>query len=290
MPEQRNSSGGDMGKVAVVTGGASGIGRALAAALVARGDTVVLADVDEAADAVARDLSHDGPGTAVAMRLDVRDADAVRSVLTATHGEHGRLDLLFNNAGVGIGGEFDDLTLEHWNRAIDVNVRGVVHGIHAAVPLMLAQGYGHIVNTASIAGLLPSPFLAPYSMSKHAVVGLTLSLRAELGERGVRLSALCPGVIETPILDKGNPGDLPPLSRELPVRDYLQRFNKPYPAAALAAATLRGVDRNRALIIAPRSAYVQWVVQRISPKLIARVEHRHVTWARTTMAAGAPTP
>ena len=86
---------------------------------------------------------------------------------------------MFNNAGVGVAGEVDELSLEHWNRALDVNVRGVIHGVHAAYPLMLAQGFGHIVNTASPAGLMPSPLIAPYGMSKHAVVGLSLSLRIE---------------------------------------------------------------------------------------------------------------
>lgn len=144
--------------------------------------------------------------------VDVRDAPAVRAMVEDAHREHGRLDLMFNNAGAGIGGQVDGLSLEHWNRALDVNVRGVIHGVHAAYPLMLAQGFGHIVNTALATGLLPVPLLAPYSMSKHAVVGLSPSLRAEAADRGVKVSVVCPGVIETPILDKGNPHDLPPCS------------------------------------------------------------------------------
>lgn len=277
-----------MGAVAVVTGGASGIGRALGEALVGRGDTVVLADVDETLDRVAKEVSHRGPGTAVPIVVDVRDAAAVRTMVELTQRDHGRVDLMFNNAGVGVAGEVDELSLEHWNRALDVNVRGVIHGVHVVYPLMLAQGFGHIVNTASMAGLLPSPFITPYGMSKHAVVGLSLGLRLEAADRGVKVSVVCPGVIETPILEKGNPPDLPSLPHMLSPgksRDYLKRFNKPYPASALAADVLRGVERNRAVIVAPRKAYVQWLIQRAAPQLISRAGRKSLAWARQNMEA-----
>ena len=124
-----------MSRVAIVTGGASGIGRALGAALARRGDRVVLADVDgEAAAAVAEQLTAAGPGVPTAAAVDVREADAVASLVSGTAERHGRLDLLFNNAGLGIGGAAEELDLAHWDRAIDVNLRGVVHGVHAAYP------------------------------------------------------------------------------------------------------------------------------------------------------------
>src|SRR6266851_10472536 len=197
-------------RVSIVTGGASGIGRALSAALVERGGCVVIADLDEtgAAQAV-EELSVAGPGTLVAASLDVREAHAVAELVQRTHREQGRLDMLFNNAGIGVGGYAQELGLEHWERAIDVNLRGVVHGVHAAYPLMIEQGQGHIINTASMAGLVPSPGLTPYAMTKHAVVGLSLSLRVEAAAYGVRVTAVCPGVVETPILDQGGPDDLP---------------------------------------------------------------------------------
>jgi NAD(P)-dependent dehydrogenase (short-subunit alcohol dehydrogenase family) len=265
-----------MSRVAIVTGGASGIGRALGAALVARGDRVVLADVDgAAAEEAAERLRAGGPGTATAAAVDVRDADAVASLVTGTAARLGRLDLLFNNAGIGIGGPAEELSPAHWDRTVDVNLRGVLHGVQAAYPLMLRQGYGHIVNTASLAGLLPMPGSAPYATTKWAVVGLSLSLRAEGAARGVRVSVVCPGGIDTPILDKGMPADLPrvPAAEAVDARAVITRFSggRLYGADALAADVLRGVDRNRPLIVAPRHARMMWRLMRLSPSLVLRV-------------------
>ena len=199
-----------MGRIAIITGAASGIGRALARALVLRGDTVVVADIDgDGAERVAGGLARQGPGAVTSAALDVRDAAAVAALVRSTYDSHGRLDLMVNNAGIAIGGEACELLLAHWDRAIDVNLRGVVHGVQAVYPLMVRQRSGHIVNTASLAGLLPAPGATAYAMTKHAVVGLSLSLRGEAAAYGVRVTAVCPGVVETPILDKGGPDDLP---------------------------------------------------------------------------------
>jgi NAD(P)-dependent dehydrogenase (short-subunit alcohol dehydrogenase family) len=258
------------GKVAVVTGAASGIGKALSGALARRGATVVLADIDEAgAKAAADELAVGPPGRASGVALDVTDADAVAALIERTAYDHGHLDLLFNNAGVGIVGEVRELSLAHWNRAIDVNLRGVVHGVVAAYPLMVRQGRGHIVNTASMAGLLPSPMLTPYGMTKHGVVGLSTSLRMEGAAHGVRVSVVCPGVIDTPLLDKGNPPDLPAVTTIPDARGLLtSTIGRAYPAAALAEDVLDGVARNRPIIVAPRHARVFWRLYRLSPRLV----------------------
>src|SRR3954452_24202742 len=146
--------------IAIVTGGASGIGRAIATSLVARGDTVVVSDINaDGAAAVADKLNTLGKGKASSAPLDVTDADAVADLYKRVKAENGTLDLVFNNAGIAIGGLAEELTLDHWNRTIDVNLRGVVHGVHAAYPIMLEQGHGHIVNTASMAGLVPAPLM-----------------------------------------------------------------------------------------------------------------------------------
>ena len=146
-----------MRRIAIVTGGASGIGAAIGRALVVRGHDVVLADVEHvAAERLAEQLTAAGPGAALGVRLDVRDGDQVADLVGGVHAAHGRLDLMFNNAGVGAAGEPEELSLAHWDRLIDVNLRGVLHGCRAAYPLMKVQPRGgYIVNTASLAGLVP---------------------------------------------------------------------------------------------------------------------------------------
>jgi NAD(P)-dependent dehydrogenase (short-subunit alcohol dehydrogenase family) len=192
--------------VAIVTGGASGIGAALGRELAHQGARVVLADRQlELASEVVATINGAG-GKAEAVELDVRDAIAFDAVVALTIERHGRLDYLFNNAGIAIGGEMREYRLDDWRDVVDVNLMGVVHGVQASYGRMIAQGYGHIVNTASVAGLLPSPFMGSYTTTKHAVVGLSRALRAEAARYGVRVSTLCPGVIRTPILTGGRFG------------------------------------------------------------------------------------
>jgi NAD(P)-dependent dehydrogenase (short-subunit alcohol dehydrogenase family) len=276
-----------MTRIAIVTGAASGIGQALAGALVARGDTVVVADVDkDGAERTAGSLSERGPGAATAAIVDVRNAGAVQALVDRTCDRHGRLDLMANNAGMGVGGDTRDLLLAHWDRVIDVNLRGVVHGVHAAYPVMVEQGSGHIVNTASLAGLLPSPGLTPYAMTKHAVVGLSLSLRAEAAAYGVKVTAVCPGVVDTPILDKGGPDDLPNPVLTRHGREFFRHVQpRFYPPDRLAQDILRGIDRNAALVIAPGSARVAWYLWRYAPLVINRITARQLAWARAAFPA-----
>ncbi|HET9894492.1 MAG TPA: SDR family oxidoreductase [Streptosporangiaceae bacterium] len=248
------------GKVAIVTGGGSGIGAALVRAMASRGATVVIADVDEAA---AKSVAAELTGVS-SVTLDVRDAAAVAGLVAAVAAEQGKLDFMFNNAGIGVGGVAEELTLRHWDRVIDVNLRGVIHGVQAAYPVMLAQGSGHIVNTASLAGLVPGPMLAPYAAAKHAVVGLTLSLRAESAGRGVRFSAICPGFVDTPLLGRVNQ-DLPPTSAATNAEDLARLVGPLYKADLLAQDVLAGLAKDKALIVAPRSARVAWRMTRYAP-------------------------
>lgn len=256
------------GKTAIVTGAASGIGRALAAALVERGALVVATDIDgEAVAAVAARL---GP-PAVGRELDVRDTVGFQDLVARVVDEKGRLDFLFNNAGVGIAGEVKDLTLAHWERVIDVNLWGTVHGVHAAYPVMLSQRSGHIVNVASLAGLGATAFLVPYATSKHAIVGLSTSLRTEAAAYGVRISVLCPATIETPMLDAQGPCDLRPLAWRPDVRHYLTRLcGRPYPAERFANEALDAVARNKAVIVIPRRARFAWRLMRAVPSAAER--------------------
>jgi NAD(P)-dependent dehydrogenase (short-subunit alcohol dehydrogenase family) len=265
-----------VGRVAIVTGGASGIGRVLSAALVARGATVVVADIDgHGAERVARELRGREPGTATAVAVDVAERRAITDVIETTHREQGRLDLLCNNAGLGVGGEPEELTDAHWDKALDVNVRGVIHGCQAAYPLMLGQGSGHIVNIASISGLVPTPgIVTAYAMSKHAVVGLSLGLRAAATDTGVGIHVVCPGAVETPMLDKNDiPGLVtPPSVAGLDMREFFRDLGvrSPYSADRLATDILQGIARDRAIIVAPASARTAWRIARLSPQLAMR--------------------
>ncbi|MFF5207042.1 SDR family oxidoreductase [Streptosporangium sp. NPDC000396] len=253
-------------RTAIVTGGASGIGLAICRELGRRGVHVVIADLDGAgAERAAKELGCS------AAALDVTDAQAVRDLVTDVAAGKGQLDFMFNNAGIAVGGTADELTLDHWNRTIDVNLRGVVHGVHAAYPIMMRQGFGHIVNTASMAGLVPAPLMTPYTATKHAVVGLSLALRAEASGHGVRVSVVCPGFTDTPLLDHANPG-LPQTATGRGARRSATRAQgRLYSADSLAGDIMRGLSRDRALIVAPASGRMAWRGVRLSPALAVRV-------------------
>ena len=265
-------------KHAVVTGGGSGIGAALCRALDLAGAHVVCTDVDgQAADRVAATLSS----RARAARLDVTDSDAVQSVVDDVVARAGRLDLLFNNAGIVWGGDTELLSLDQWNAIIDVNIRGVVYGIAAAYPQMLKQGHGHIVNTASMAGLTAAGQVTSYVATKHAVVGLSMALRSEAVPRGVGVLVVCPAAVDTPILDKGAVG-------AFVGRDYFLQAGKPYSADRLARDTLRAVERNKAILVKPTVAHAQWLLARAAPALMNRLAMRFVGDQRARQADRVP--
>jgi NAD(P)-dependent dehydrogenase (short-subunit alcohol dehydrogenase family) len=253
------------GKIAFLTGGASGIGRAVGEVLARRGDTVVLADINEpAAEQAAAAIRAQG-GKAEAVRLDVTDAEAVRELVERTAAAHGRLDLMFNNAGIALIGEARHLELKDWERVLDVNLRGVLHGVTASYALMIRQGHGHIVSTASLAGLIPSPALVAYGMTKHAIVGLSVSLRPEAALHGVRVSVVCPGFVDTPI--KSN-ADYRSLDRETMERAI--PFMS-YPVERCARVIVRGIDRNLGIIPVTGHARFFWALWRLSPRLMLRL-------------------
>ena len=265
--------------IALITGGGSGIGAATGTLMAANGDTVILADINaEAADNVAAAIVASG-GKAESAALDVRDGRAFAALVDRVVADHGRIDLIFNNAGIGVGGPIEDLNAEHWQRIVDVNIMGVVNGVRAAYPHMIRQGDGHIVNTASLAGLVPSPMLAPYAMTKHAVVGLSLSLRPEAARHGIRVTALCPGPTETPILDSKGPEDLPP-NDVFSARDLLMKATgEIYPVEDLAAELVAGIAANKSYIVAPRRARMAWWIHRLLPAVVEKNAIRLVNWA-----------
>lgn len=277
---------------ALVTGAGSGIGRALARELARRGYRVVAADIDAAAAAETAGLiggkavgGEAVGGKALAVALDVRDAAAVAACVAAIEAEHGALDMLVNNAGIPISGEVQDLTVAHWDRIIDVNLRGVVHGIAAAYPGMRRRGAGTIVNLGSIAGLSLGPLGVPYAATKHAIVGLSLGLRAEAEAYGVRVVALCPGSVDTPILDRDNPADLPGVPWRPDNRSYIARLcGRAMPVERFARLALDAVERNQGLVVMPFYARLAWWTQRFAPGL-ARVRVRQLLAEERARAA-----
>lgn len=237
------------GSVAIITGAASGIGRALATQLSLAGSNVILADRQfDMAEKLAGDICDRG-GSASAAELEVRNFADLQRLVNKTFEAKGRLDFMFNNAGIGIGGEINRHTHEDWDRIIDVNVKGVAYGVQAALGPMMAQGFGHIVNTASVSGLIASPGMVAYCTTKHAVVGLSKSLRGEVAGAGIRVSALCPGAVETPLLTGGRFGRFHGVSDTV-VRHILTPF-APMDPDWFAKKALKGIKKNNALIILP---------------------------------------
>jgi len=220
------------GKSCVVTGGTSGIGLAVTEALLQRGaDVSAVGYPQESVDAAQEKLAtHEKARCSL---VDVTDWEQVQAMVDEAVQACGRLDYLFNNAGVGGTAPYDLIEMKHWKMIVDLNLWGVVHGVHAAYPVMKEQGSGHIVNTSSIAGLLPVPYQALYCATKYAVVGMTEALRYELAYKGIAFSTVCPGNVATAIFGDAAP---PP--------DAIT----PEEAARLILA---GVERKDGLIVIP---------------------------------------
>jgi len=249
------------GSTAIITGGASGIGKALGEELAGRGARVILADINASlleetvGSLTARGLMVEGA------ELDVTDFEAVRELVEGKASEHGRLDYMFNNAGIAIAGEAHDFSIADWRRVIDTNLYGVIHGVASAYPLMVRQGGGHIVNTASMAGIVPAVGLISYTASKYGVVGLSNALRTEGSHYGVKVSVVCPGFIRTPIYET--------IELLKVDRDKLMKLApEGMPCDDCARIILRGVERNKAIITVTAMAKAFWAMQRLSPALV----------------------
>src|SRR5579859_5863910 len=266
------------GKIAVVTGGGSGIGRSTALLLARNGAKVHVADIDEErAWKVASEIQSGG-GAAQAHSLDVSDAAAVDSFAAEVFAADGGVDILHNNAGIGHGGPIEATTIEDWQRVIGVNLLGVAYGVQAFVPRMLEQGRpATVINTASQAGINPAAKMAPYCASKLGVVGMTEALNAELAPRGIRFSAICPGIISTDIVRTATMrGDLGGKQGKL-TDFYATRGVSP---DEVADAVLRAIERHTLIVPVPRrQVLIPYLLHRLSPNLlqpIARAIDRYV--------------
>jgi NAD(P)-dependent dehydrogenase (short-subunit alcohol dehydrogenase family) len=258
------------GRVAVVTGGASGIGLGLATRFVAEGMKVVLADVErDALDEAVEKLRADG-GDVSGVVADVCDADQVQALADTVMERHGAVHVACNNAGVGGGGLSWEMPLSTWQWVIGVNMWGVVNGIRSFVPLLLQQPEGHIVNTASVAGLVAAPFMGPYNASKHAVVGMSETLHHEMAFTGanVGVSVLCPGWVNTRIAesDRNRPAHLAPppaadgIDTEGPMRVALQTMLETgMPTAEVAGKVFDAIRERRFWVLTHDDASDMWV-------------------------------
>lgn len=254
------------GKVAVITGAASGIGRSSARLIARRGARVHIADLNgQAAEAVAAEIRTAG-GSAVAHVLDVGDPEAVEALAEAVFAAESAVDVLHNNAGIGHAANIEATTIEDWQRVIAVNLLGVAYGVQAFVPRMLEQGRpASVVNTASMAGLVPTAKMAPYCASKFGVVGLSEALNAELSPRGIHVSAICPGIIDTSIVATGIVrGDAVAL-KEPATRFYSKRGASP---DEVAEAVLKAIAKHKLIVPVPRRQVTPlYLLHRVSPQL-----------------------
>jgi NAD(P)-dependent dehydrogenase (short-subunit alcohol dehydrogenase family) len=262
------------GKTAVVTGAASGIGKALAAKCRAEGMNVVLADVEKAALTKALDELSGGGRGVISVLTDVSSPDAVDQLARKTLEAFGGIDLLFNNAGVGAGSTIWESTLEDWTWVMGVNLWGVIHGIRTFVPIMLKQNRpAHIVNTASIAGLVKGHMSASYAVTKHAVVALTEQLSVELEriKAPIKASALCPSWVKTRIDESGRnrPKDLLNKTELILTPETLKQFEQLHqvvrqatPPSVIADVVFDEGIRQGKLYIIPHKEMAQYIKNR----------------------------
>lgn len=250
-------------QVAVVTGAASGIGRSLALQLVDAGAVVYACDLNELA---LQDMAQAKPDKLIPVQLNVTDQAKLEATLDEAFNVQGRLDYVFNNAGIVVGGAFEDMDEAAWKKVVDINFWGVVYGSQHAYRLMKQQGFGHIINTASTAGVTPVAQSTAYAATKHAVVGLSTSLREEGRAHGVKVSVAIPGLVDTKIF--GN-------ATNLKGHDYQAAIDK-VPIGKIspdqaAQAMLRGVRSNQPYIIFPGYNRLLVKAYRMAPDWIGRL-------------------
>jgi NAD(P)-dependent dehydrogenase (short-subunit alcohol dehydrogenase family) len=241
------------GKTCIVTGAASGIGRGLAAALAARGATVAVVDYSaERLDKTKRLFAEYGDRTRY-YKVDVSNPEEVEQMVKEV-AETGHLDYIFNNAGIIVYGPVETLSRESWERIININLWGVLNCVYAALPVMLAQGFGHIVNMASMGGIAPVALQSSYNATKFAVLGFTETIRYELARKGIEVTAICPGNISTAIVETSY--GLAEVEKDRNAPDYPQDSIS---VEVGVEEMLQGIEQKKPIIVVPYRLMDDWL-------------------------------
>ena len=267
------------GCLALVTGAGSGIGRATALAFADAGARVLAVDIDrEGAEKTAAECQERG-AEATAYQADVADRVAVAALAAIVQSEHGPLDVLVNNAGVGMSGRFLDVPLEDWDWIVSINLMGAIHMCHAFGPAMVDRGRGHVVNISSGLGYTPTATEPGYGTTKAAVLAFSRSLRADWHAHGVGVSAICPGVINTPIISHTRfRGEQAAPDRVARVKDLFAK--RGHPPKVVAKAVLTAVRDNKSVVPVGVESRIGWYISRWAPTrftdLMARMATRRI--------------
>jgi NAD(P)-dependent dehydrogenase (short-subunit alcohol dehydrogenase family) len=250
-------------KRVLVTGAASGIGRATAIACATRGARLCLTDIDgERLEEVAAEIREDGGAVEHTSALDISDHGAVAGMAAEIHAQHGSVDIVMNVAGIAVWGTMESLSHEQWRRVVDVNLMGPIHVMECFVPAMITAGRGgHVVNVSSAAGLFGLPWHAPYSAAKFGLRGASEVLRFDLRRHDIGVSLVCPGAVETGLV---NTLEIAGVDRGAPIIEkFTSRFRKQAVSSEQAAARiLEGVERNRYWVYTSRDIQVGHFLQR----------------------------
>jgi NAD(P)-dependent dehydrogenase (short-subunit alcohol dehydrogenase family) len=263
---------------AVITGAGGGLGRAIALELANHGASVVVSDIQaERAEETAELLRARGAKAEV-VPCDVTDRDAVFGLVDETVGRLGGIDLIVNNAGVAVGGPFDETSMEDWNWIVDINLWGVIYGCQAAIPKMKEQGHGYVLNVASAAGLLCPPAMSAYNVTKAGVVALSETLFAEYKSQGIRVSVLCPTFFKTNIADSGRGSTTEKEQQRL--RTWMERSKVQAPDVAKAA--IEAVRDGNLYVQPMRDGRMGWRMKRAHPqRFYETLARQHVKYLRS---------
>jgi NAD(P)-dependent dehydrogenase (short-subunit alcohol dehydrogenase family) len=247
---------------AIVTGAGSGLGRALSLELAGRGASLIVSDIDLEAARGTADLLRKTGATVHAVACDVTDRHAVFGLVDEAEERLGGIDLIANNAGVSVGGAFNEISIEDWRWVVDINMWGVIHGCQAVIPKMKSQGRGYVLNIASAAGLLVPPENSPYCVTKAAVVTLSESLYTEYKGDGIRVTALCPGYFRTNIVESRRGVDS--RERDKQVIGWMERSK--IQAAEVAKAGIDAVEAGTLYAQPMGYTRMAWRLKRSAPQ------------------------